>query len=309
MTGPKMLRIVDIAEPTREPGEVLVRLTRATICGSDLHEFRNRAPREFPWHPGSPGHECLGVVLGAEAGAGLGEGDTVLVRPKGGGLREIGVADPEYVIPVPDGLGPNEAVMAQLLGPVIHCCKRLPNLVGARVFIIGQGPAGLTLTNMVRRLGAGTIVTSDLVEHRRRTSIWRGADRSLPGDSEVLAKARALTGGRLFDLVIEAVGDQATLELATELARQEGTVMLFGLPGEDAPMYPRRFFSKQIHLTTTEYPDRVDLERALEMIASGHIEMDSMVTHVLPFGEVQRGFELADSREDEVLRVVLDLEA
>jgi L-idonate 5-dehydrogenase len=206
------------------------------------------------------------------------------------------------------GLDPEVAVMAQLLGPVVHCCRRLGNVVGRSIFVIGQGPAGLTLTRMVRKMGAGTIVTADLVEERLDASLRFGADRALHGRSDLLEEARDETGGELFDLVIEAVGDQETVSIAPMLAKKMGMVVFFGLPGEDTTLTPRLFFGKQLHITTSEYPQPEDFEHALGLMASGYIDMTPMVTHMLPFGNVQEGFDLADTRRDGVLRVVLNME-
>ena len=305
MTGPRELEMMEIPDPMRKDGELLVRLTRVTICGSDLHEFRGRTPRPYPWTPGKPAHECLGRIVECDRDSGFSEGEMVLVRPPEGGLREMVSVGPSNLISVEHtGFDPDLAVMAQLLGPVVHCSKRLGNLVGKSVFILGQGPAGLTLTSMVRNMGAGTIHTCDLVEGRLEESRSRGADRTFEGGPDLVERV----GGE-YELVIEAVGDPETILQAPGLVRLNGFIMLFGLPGEDAVLRPREFFGKQLTITTTEFPDGEDFRDAVNLMSDGLFDMNSMITHRMPFSDLQEGFELADSRADGVLRVVLDMES
>jgi len=309
MVAPRRLEIIEIPEPVRAPGQMVVRLTRVTICGSDLHEFRGRTPRNYPWAPGNPAHECLGRIVETEPSFPFREGEAVLVRPEGGGLRDLGVTTLKDLYSIEGtGLAPDVAVMAQLLAPALHACKRLRNVRGKTVFIIGQGPAGLTLTNLIRGMGPGMLVATDLVPERLEESLARGADEAIPGGENLLKKAQEISGNRMFDVVVEAVGDQETINLAPTLAREKGMVLLFGIPDFGTTLTPRSFFGKQLHITTTEYPERSDFLQALRMLSKGDIDMEGMITHRLPFSEVQRAYELADARADGVLRVVLNME-
>jgi threonine dehydrogenase-like Zn-dependent dehydrogenase len=310
MTGPRKLEVLEVPDPQRKDGELLVKITRVTICGSDLHEFRNRTPRSYPWAPGNPAHECLGIILECEPDSEFSEGEMVLVRPPGGGLRELAAVRPSDIISVQDmGFDPDEAVMAQLLVTIVHCGKRLGNLVGKSVFILGQGPAGLTLTNMVKNLGAEFIVTCDLVKERLEESKVRGAHETILGGPDLIERLGEAGLADQYDVVIEAVGAQETVSLAPKLVKLNGFIMFFGIPGHDVIIRPRDFFGKQPTITTTEYPNDEDFKHAIKLMSDGRFDMARMVTHRIPFTEVQRGFDLADTREDGVLRVVLDMES
>jgi L-iditol 2-dehydrogenase len=310
MTGPRKFEMLEVPDPQRESGEILVRITHVTICGSDLHEFRDRNPRSYPWDLGKPAHECLGRVLECEPESGYREGEMVLVRPPEGGLVEMAAVGPPDLISVEEtGFDPDLVVMAQLLCTIVHCGKRLGNLVGKSVFILGQGPAGLTLTSMVRNLGAETIVTCDLVGERLEESKVRGADETIKGGLDLIERVGKLKSGGLYDVVIEAVGAQETVSQAPKLVDENGLIMFFGIPGEDVIIRPREFFGKQPTITTTEYPEHADFIHAIKLMVDGTIDMRRMVTHRIPFTDVQRGFDLADTRREGVLRVVLDMES
>lgn len=294
--------------PVRKAKEVLIRLDRITICGSDLHRFRGRRPCDpFPLAVGKPAHECLGRVLECDPGSGFEVGEVVLLRPPNhDGMKEQLVLRPEYLYSVQSyDLTPDDAVMAQLLAPVIHCCKRLEHVFGKYVFVIGQGPAGLAITNLVRMMGARFIATSDLMEYRLEESRRRGADETMKASPDLASRASDLTEGKMFDVVIEAVGSHETIALAPNLARDKGRVIFFGLPAQVARLSPVDFFSKQLRITTTEFPDETDFLQALSMISRGDIDLTSMITHRLSFERAPEGFQLADSMSDGVLRVLL----
>ncbi len=311
LLAPRRMDIVNVPEPTRARGQILVRMEHVSVCGSDLHRYRGRPPCDpFPMAPGKPAHECLGRVVRSDGAGGFREGEIVLVRPPlADGLKELVAVGPTDLHPT-EGfrLSPEEALMGQLLAPVVHCCKRLGPVRGKSVFIIGQGPAGLMLTNMMKLGGAKLIVTSDPVADRLRESLRRGASHVMEPSPGILAQAAELTGSRMFDIVIEAVGEDETISLAPRLAKDRGLVMFFGLPGLTAQLALREFFSKQLRITTTEFPDRSDFNRALAMISNREIEVASMITHRFPFHRAPEAFRLADERSDGILRAVLTFE-
>jgi 2-desacetyl-2-hydroxyethyl bacteriochlorophyllide A dehydrogenase len=309
LAAPRRMEMVDIEPPAATDTEVLVDLLRITVCGSDLHVYRGRQPcDEFPVKPGKPAHECLARVVRPGPLEWVEEGDMVLIRPPDGdGLREGMALPPNAVIPlVTQEIDPDRAVMAQMLAPAVHCCRRLENPLGSSVLIIGQGPAGLTLANIVRRMGASPLVTCEPIPERRRESA-RIANACVDPREDPERAALEANDGKPYDLVIEAVGDAETIELAPRLAAHDGTVMFYGLPGLDAAVNLRGIFSKQLLLTTTEGPARRDFELAQRMILDGDVDVDRMITHRMSFDEAPRGFALAESRERGVLRVVLDL--
>ncbi len=302
---------MEMPRPHAEEGQVEVELLRVTVCGSDLHIYRGRRPHPpFPLPPGRPAHECLGKALADDPQGRFDEGDVLLVRPpESDGLREMLAVPSENVYPVkPYGLekDPDRAVLGSLVAPVLKCARLLGNVVGKSVFVIGQGPAGLIHTEIVRRMGAGFIATADLLRYRLEESRRRGADATVDASSEDLVRAaEKLTDGKLFDIVIEAVGSAETIALAPMLARPEGSVVFYGLPGEDAFLRPYMYFSKRLVMRSSEFPQREDFELALKMIGERMIDVGSMVTHILEFDEVPRAYRLADEKEENVIRVVV----
>ena len=311
---PKEFKPIEIPEPKGGQNLVKVKILRITVCGSDLHVYRGRRPHPpFPLVVGKPAHECLGRAMAKDPRGRFEKGEIVVVRPpQSDGLKEFMAIPSEHLYPVkPYGLEEelDEAVLASLIAPVVRCARILGNVVGKSVFIIGQGPAGLMHTEMVRRMGARFVGAADLLEYRLEESRKRGADATVNASSDDVVEAgRELTGGDLFDIVIEAVGSAQTIEMAPMLARPEGMVVFYGLPGEDAFLRPYRYFSKRLLMRTSEFPEKRDFELALKMIAEGEIDLKSMITHVLGFGEVPRAFELADEKEERVLRVVISVD-
>jgi len=311
LVRPKEFRLLEVSRPPATENQVEVELLRATVCGSDLHMYRGRRPHPpFPLSPGRPAHECLGRALADDPEGRFDEGDILLVRPpESDGLREMLAVPSENVYPVkPYGLekDPDRAVLGSLVAPVLKCARLLGNIVGKSVLVIGQGPSGLIHTEIARRMGADFIVTADLLRYRLEESKRRGADAVVDASSEdVVSAAENLTNGKLFDVVIEAVGSPETIAEAPMLARPEGVVVFYGLPGEDSLLRPYRYFSKRLVMRSSEFPQREDFELALKMIGERMIDVRSMITHILEFEDVPRAYRLADEKKENVIRVVV----
>jgi threonine dehydrogenase-like Zn-dependent dehydrogenase len=204
--------------------------------------------------------------------------------------------------------------MAQQLGTVVLACKRLPNMVGKRAVVIGQGSAGLFFNAMLSRLGARQIVALDVVEARVAAAERFGATCSLDiSGADPVAAVKEATGGQLGDLVVEAVGEPETINLMPKLVREGGTIMAFGIPRGPYRLEFDYFslFLKKCVLTSSagsvHEPGRVSTRMALDLIAGGQVDATPMLTHRLPFSRAPEAYELARSRADGVIKIVIDM--
>jgi threonine dehydrogenase-like Zn-dependent dehydrogenase len=312
--GKGRLTAVETLRPECPEGGVLLKTNYASICGSDLHFVYFGLNTSWPMTPGAPGHESTGVVAESRAN-GFREGDRVLCAPmfwdsrcmagwqavKGSAITHISSAKPE-----------KHQLMAQQLGTVIYAGKRMPSLFGKTVAVLGQGSAGLFWDFVLRRLGAERVIAFDPVPHRARLGTEFGADKSLcmKGD-EAATAIMDMTSGQGADVVVEAVGSVPTLTQAFEMVRDQGLVVLFGLPESPDPvpwnhmaMFRKRA-SAFIPWGSQEEPGLASYRQSLDWINSGQIDMSPIATHILPLSKVQEGFDLAASRRDGVVKVTL----
>lgn len=309
LVEPGRLEIVEAPVPEPGTGQALVAASRASICGSDLHiVFDNYFGGELPAAPGYPGHEGVGEIEASEA-PGLVPGDWVLAVPNPGVARCYGeryVVDGTSLIKLPEGGDPDRLLMAQQLGTVVYSFRRhWPtdrfDAEGKTVAICGAGSAGLFFVQLARRAGFARVIVADKAALRLDIATKFGADVTVevPGQS-FLEAVLDETGGVGADLVIEAVGYDATRIECLHAVRQSGRVGYFGFPerpsGESAWSFAeawRKTPSIEVVNGTQREPGLRSFHEAIELIHSGAVDVDPFLEPVYPLEATQEAFEAA----------------
>lgn len=291
-----------------------------SLCASDIYSLRYAPATSYPRLPGNSGHEMVGVVeaLDGEHPT-VKEGDLALtIAPEQAAMAEYYLAPFKNLLPVPEGVPPEHLVQAQQLGTVIYSCKQLPNLIGADVAVIGQGTAGLWFDLMLKRLGARRIIGVDLQAHRLAVSKFYGATDTVHNKSmdaaETVAAVKEILHGRQPDVVIEAAGETASINLAIELVRESGFLLQFGVPHEQSFVVNySQLFRKCLHLKANVYawrePGYTSTLAALDMIAAGEVDVRPILTHRFPFEQVLEAYELQDTRDEGNIKIIIEMPA
>lgn len=297
--------------PEEHDGRVLIRLAHAAVCGSDLHTLRNHPIDTYPHSPGCSGHECVGRVVAARAP--FKENDRVLIiPPKNDAFAEYIAVEPRDAIPIPDELSLEEGLLAQQLGTVLHCLKKIGNVINSTAVVVGQGPAGLLFTTMLAQLGARQVIGLDLVEHRLETARRMGATHTVNvAANDARTAVEELTNGAMADLVVEAVGKTETINLCGELVRRKGTITLFGVPKSNSFAFDYGvFFRKQAEVIfsvdTQSEPNHWPFRLALDLVARRRVDVSPLITHRMPFARISDAFDLAETKRDGAVKVVVD---
>jgi L-iditol 2-dehydrogenase len=326
------VRIVDVPKPAIGVGECLVKVRASGICGSDVMEWYRK-----PKAPLVLGHEIAAEV--AVVGAGVtqvGVGDRVFVShhvPCGacryckaghetvcdtlrttnfdpGGFAEfvrvpaINMAQGLYRLP-PE-VSDEQAVFIEPLA----CVARGQRLVGVpgggTVLVVGSGIAGLLHIRLARALGAGKIIATDVVDYRKHAAMRSGADVVIDGREDVPAHVRSANGGRFADLVITCTGaPQAIVQGLSSVDR--GGKVLFFAPTEPSAKVDLPFnalWREEITMTSSYGGAPVDIRAAIELLRSGKVRVDDLVTHRLPLEKAAEGFRLVASAQDSI-KVIL----
>ena len=305
----------EVDMPEKKQSEVLIRTLRASICGSDLHVgYCGWGVDDFPLPPGFPGHESVCEVVDGE-GTNYVENQLVLavpIIPDARSFSEYQVIPRSQLLKLDENISINEVLMAQQLGTVIFAVRKLPQLIGRSVVIIGQGSAGLFHTFMCRRLNAGKIISIDPVSLRCAISKKLGADIVVNSKDDYAKKeVMDITDGIGSDIVIDAVGSVETLNQAIEIARPNGDILLFGLPTTEAKvlfdwskMFKKNLNIKAIHGSQNE-KGLPDFKLACEMIMKKEIDVSGFVTHVFDVEEIQKAFDLVQNKQDGVIKAAI----
>ncbi|MCC2672625.1 MAG: tdh 2 [Armatimonadetes bacterium] len=313
ITAPRKISMIELPVPDIEDGQILVKLEAAAICGSDIPYYLMD-----PTHPSVAGavaplppfyslHELVGHVAKSRCDR-FKEGDRVLALPfEHRGMAEYFLSAPEVTVPIPSGPA-DRLVLSQPLGTVVHACLKLPNVLGHTAVVLGQGPIGQLFTALLRRMGVHRLIAVDILPERLEVSRKMGATHTLcGGEAEVLEAVRDITGGKGADLAIEAVGYGETLNQCCGLVRRNGTVLAFGVPHSTHFDFAfRSFFFNEGRMINSIGPDvQYDFPIAVDMVASGAIDVSPLITHTFPFSEADAGFDLFADRRDGVIKAIL----
>jgi threonine dehydrogenase-like Zn-dependent dehydrogenase len=228
VTGPGQIEVRTLPRPEPSPGQVRVRLEGCGVCASNLTPWAGPDWMHFPTEPGGLGHEGWGIVdaLG-EGVTGVAIGDRVATLSHHS-YAEYDIANAEQVVVLPPGLS-GQPFPGEALGCAMNIFRRSDIRAGQTVAIIGIGFLGAILTRLATDAGAHVIAIS-----RRASSLQlareMGAAQTAPMDDHygIIRQVDALTDGRFCDRVIEAVGKQWPLDLAAELTREHGRLIIAG---------------------------------------------------------------------------------
>ena len=309
-----VVRCDEVEIPRPENGEVLVRTRAASICGSDLHMVNTGwAMHAFPAMAGHPGHEAVGEVIESRSER-FTAGDIVLTTPHIWNSRcfaDYQVVDDAHMLKLDTDVDLDTVTLAQQLGTVVYAAKRLPtSLEGQTCLVVGQGSAGLFWDFTLRKLGADKIISIEPLSWRRELGKSYGVNQAIDvtGDAAIAA-VKDLTNGIGADLVIEAVGTTPTLSQAFHLVRDQGQVVLFGLPESEEPVpfdYSQMFKSRADVFTvlgSQDEPGLTSYSEAARLISSGEIDVEPIISHRVNISEIDRAFGLANDRVDGAVKI------
>jgi D-arabinitol dehydrogenase (NADP+) len=329
---PRELRLAEVDDPLPAAGDVRLRVRVTGVCGTDVHLHDGEF---FPVYPLIPGHEIVGEVeLLGDGAEGLVPGqlvalDNMLVcglcdncrrgRPAYCRvLRALGVTDPggfaEYVVAPAgkchsvDGLDLDTAVLAEPVACAMHGLDVLGLRPGSDVLVIGAGPSGLILTQLLRSGGAGRLTVAAPTAAKLELARAFGADNIVRfgrSDPEVGAKELSSLAPDGFDVVIDATGAASALEHALSMLRDGGVLYVYGMADENLrlPVSPYDVFRRELTIKGS-FSQSFSFDRAVRALRSGRVRADGLVTNRFGLGSYAQAVETVRSDRSCVKAVV-----
>ncbi len=338
---PGVINLVDKPVPVAGPGCAVVQITTTTICGTDVHILKG----EFPVEAGRTiGHEPVGVIVELGAGVeGYRVGQRVVVgaiTPCGhchtcldghqaqcggkaaGGWKfgnTIDGCQAEYLLvpnamtnlePIPDGLSDEQVLMCpDIMSTGFGGAESGDIRIGDTVVIFAQGPIGLCATAGAKLRGASLIIAVDGVQSRLDVARTLGADVTIDyTKTDPLTEIMRLTQGRGVDVAIEALGTQSTFEQCLRALRPGGTLSSLGVYSGKLSL-PLDAFAAGLgdhRIVTTLCPGGKErMRRLMNVVASGRVKLESMVTHRFKLADIEQAYELFANQRDGVLKVAI----
>jgi len=311
------LTIEDIDRPVIAEDEMLVRVARCGICGTDIHGSRE-GPFMVP--PNTVfGHEFSGEII--EVGGGVSSADfsvgeritslpfigeqTIGLGDITGAYAEYVKVGPESVVKLPDSLDDDQGALVEPLAVGLHSVKMAGQVGEKNVLIIGAGPIGLACAIWCRFFGAGNIIISEMAEARIDMAKKLGFSDFVDPSGDVAAQFLATTGGEA-EIQFECVGAPGLLQQCLERAPRRGTVMGIGVCDNPDTIVPLLGLTKELTLRWAVAYDKEDFEFTIDMMAAGRIDAGAMITHVVSLDELPAAFEALRAPTDQC-KVLIDL--
>jgi threonine dehydrogenase-like Zn-dependent dehydrogenase len=310
LTGAGKLKIDEVPLPEPGPGQVRIRLEGCGVCASNLTPWEGPEWMHFPTEPGALGHEGWGIVDAVGQGVGgLRPGDRVGAL-SGHAYAQYDLANASEVVKIPDALK-DAALPLEPFGCAFNIFRRSDIRDGQTLAILGIGFLGAILVRLASNAGARVIAIS-----RRQESLdlasRMGAAATIPmhDHAHIIERVRDLTGGTFCDRVIEAVGKQWPLDLAAELTREGGRLVIAGYH-QDGPRQVnmqlwnwRGFDVANAHERDPAVSVR-GMREALEAIENGLIDPAQLITHSFPLDRLDAALDATRERPGNFVKAIV----
>lgn len=328
--SPGNLSATDRMKPTRGDGEVLVRLRRVGVCGTDLHIFTGNQP--YLSYPRVMGHELAGTVEEAPAGSRLTAGDTVSIIPyiscghcsacrkgKTNCCRNIGVLGvhrdggmteylslPEQFVLSAEGLSLDQAAMVEFLAIGAHAVARAKVEAGQKVLIVGAGPIGMAVA-IFARLNGGDVAFLDgrndrldfAAKHLGAVHTVRLGD----GDQQALSD---ITDGDFFDVVFDATGNPKAMERGFGFVAHGGSYVFVSIVSSDISFSDPEFHKRETSLLGSRNATVEDFECVMAAMRAGEVP-EALITHRMMLSEVPQRFKALTDPGAGVVKAMIEI--
>ena len=330
------LRYEQVPIPRREPDEVLVKVRASGICGSDIPRVFDKGTYHFPT---IPGHEFAGEIVDAPAEDQQLIGKKAAVFPllpcgkceacqigeypqcsdydyygsrRDGGFAEYIAVKKWNLVFVPDAVPFESAAMCEPCAVSIHALSQAGIGLGDTVTIFGAGTIGLLAAQIAAGWGTGQVVLVDVdstkLDFARELGFTHTVNSKTTDPSEYV---KGITRGKGADVVLEAAGVSATLEVCLKTAKTFGKVVLMGNPAKNMDIPQKAYWEilrKQLTLRGTwnsSYNDsHNDWRLAIQCMDKGILRLEKLITHRFSFADCNRAFDIARKREEFAVKIM-----
>jgi 2-desacetyl-2-hydroxyethyl bacteriochlorophyllide A dehydrogenase len=312
---PGVLRAQESEVPTPGDNEVLLRVRRVGVCGTDLHIFTGNQP--YLDYPRVMGHEFSGTVEAVPAGSSLTIGEPVFVMPylscgkciacRQGktnccvNIQVLGVhrdgAFTEYLsVPAPfvhraEGVTLDQAAMVEFLSIGAHAVRRADVQPGQRVLVVGTGPIGMAALLFANLRGGQVTALDTRAERVNFCKQHLGAHAGVLIGPDDLQELAALTGGEFFDVVLDATGNARAMERGFQFVAHGGKYVMVSVVLEDITFSDPEFHKREATLLGSRNATMEDFETVLSAMRAGRIPTDALNTHRMPLARVPTDFQ------------------
>jgi L-iditol 2-dehydrogenase len=334
MVEPGVIDFEQIPIPKPRKGELLIKILRIGVCGSDIHVYHGKHP--YTSYPVTQGHEVSGRIHEIGSGVnGFEIGDLVTIQPqvvcgtcfpckhgdyhicdslKVMGFQTTGMAseyflcDVHRVLKLPNSMSADEGAMVEPVAVACHALGRVPSLQDYNVLVLGAGPIGNLIAQSAKGFGAKSVMISDISDQRLDKAKTVVIDYCVNPTKASVGEILVDTfGPAKVDIIFECVGAQATIDTAIANARKGTTIVIVGVFG-DKPTVDLGFVQDhELKIVGTAMYQTRDYLRAIELIIDGTVKLSPLMTKHFAFKDYKKAYEYIDKNKDEAMKVFIDI--
>lgn len=341
--GARDIRIEDLAEPGPPgPGDALLAVRAVGICGSDLHMYEDARIGDTTFDsPLVLGHEFMGEVLAVGDNALDGNHQTLQVGqrvavepstpcyhcemceqghpnlcphhtfygvyPTDGALQEQMIVHARNCFPIPDSISDGAGTLLETLGVAIHAVDLGKLRVANSVAVIGCGPVGLLILELAKRAGCAPLYAFDKLAWRVEKAQQMGAQAWNVDEVDPMQALTQATGGRGADVVFEAAWADESVQLAADMTRIGGRLVLVGIPGDDRLIMQHSTARRKGLTIMMARRMKHTYPRAIQLATLGALDLDSLISHHYPLTETDVAFAKNIAYDDGIHKIIVDI--
>jgi L-iditol 2-dehydrogenase len=341
MLAPRLIEFREADKPKPAPGEVLLRIRRIGVCGSDIHVYHGRHP--FTKYPVTQGHEVSGEVVelgagaaGAAGSADLHVGQKVTIQPqvvcgkcypcahgkynlceelKVMGFQATGAASEYFAVdaakatPLPDSMSFDEGAMIEPLAVAVHAVRQSGGIGGLNAVVLGAGPIGNLVAQAAKGMGAAKVMITDISGWRLRKAAECGVGACVNTNGADLGDAIAERfGPDKADIIYDCAGTNASMGQAIKHARKGSAIILVAVFSDMATIDLAVANDHELCINSTMMYRGEDYLDAMRLVAEGKVSLAPLVSKHFPFLEYGKAYEHIDANRETTMKVIIDVD-
>ncbi len=335
MTAPGKIEFHEIPVPEIKPNEVLVKIIKIGVCGSDIHVYHGEHP--FTSYPVTQGHEVSGEVVktGGEV-TGLTEGQKVTIQPqvvcgecypcrhgkynlceelKVMGFQTTGMAshyfavDAAKVTPLPEEMSFDEGAMIEPLAVAVHAVKRAGDVKGAKIAVLGAGPIGILVAQTAKGLGAESVMITDVSDLRLEKAKECGVDFCVNTRNKDFGEAMLQNfGPDKADVIYDCAGNNITMGQAVKYARKGSTIILVAVFADLGQIDLAVLNDHELDLNTSMMYRNEDYLDAIRLVNEKKVVLEPLISQHFAFQDYLKAYQYIDENRESTMKVIINVQ-
>jgi len=335
MPRPGAIEFHDVPVPAVGSSEVLIRMKRIGVCGSDIHVWHGK--HALTPYPVVQGHEVSGIVekVGSSV-KGLKAGQLVTFQPQvtcgtyypcrhgdyhicdslkvmgfqtTGAASELFAVEALKVLALPAGMDPEHGAMIEPVAVAVHALGRAGDVTGKNVLVLGAGPIGNLTAQCAKGLGARRVMITDVSDFRLDKAKECGIDLAVNvGKVDLAAAGKDVFDEGKADLILECVGAPATIAQAVAVARKGTDIIVVGVYGDKPVVDMGTVQDRELCLIGTLMYREPDWKKAIELVEKGAVKLAPLITDHFAFADYAKAYDFIEANRERAMKVMIVVE-